>query len=57
MTKDTGILGLTNFWSIFVVYLVSIFRYKETQDFLTILGGILVFFGVWQTIFNKNKVK
>lgn len=27
MTKDTGVLNMMNFWSIFVGYMVSIFRY------------------------------
>ncbi len=55
MTKDTGVLNMVNFWSIFVGYLVSIFRYKETPNIPTTIGVVLVFWGVWKTIFSKDK--
>lgn len=55
MTKDTGTLNMMNFWSIFVGYLVSIFRYNESPNLITTLGILLVFGGVWLTIFKKTK--
>lgn len=56
MTKDTGTLNMMNFWSIFVGYLVSIFRYNEPPNLITTLGIFLVFGGVWITIFKKTKL-
>lgn len=57
MTKNTGKLIMISFFSIFVGYLISIFRYGEDPNFVTIFGIVLVFIGVYRTIFNKELVK
>lgn len=55
MTKYTGVLNMINFQSIFVSYLISIIRYKEKPNLITNIGIILVFYGVWKTVFNKEQ--
>ena len=52
--KNHGVLTMMNFTAIGYTELVSYFRYDEKMNIIIILGIILVFGGVWQTIFNKN---
>lgn len=44
---------MLNFTAIFIGYLISIFKYHEHPNIVTILGVLLVFFGVWKVVFNK----
>lgn len=55
MTKNTGVLNMTNFSVVFLTYMISIFRYNETPNLFSILGVFLVFFGMWRAVFNKEK--
>jgi drug/metabolite transporter (DMT)-like permease len=54
MTKQTGVLNMFNFVNILFGYLISIFRYHESPNFITNIGIIFVFMGVWKTVFNKE---
>lgn len=53
MTKHTGILNMMNFFTIFIGYLISIIRYRETPNLIASIGIVFVFIGVWKTVFNK----
>jgi drug/metabolite transporter (DMT)-like permease len=53
MTKQTGVLNMFNFSTVIFAYLISVFRYHETPNFITNVGVLFVFFGVWKTVFNK----
>jgi drug/metabolite transporter (DMT)-like permease len=53
MTKQTGVLNMMTFWTIILSYFVSILRYHEMPNIFTSLGVVLVFLGVWKTVFNK----
>lgn len=55
MVRNTGVLNLTNFFSVIVSYFVSFFRYDENTNVFGCFGAFLIFFGVWHTITNQNK--
>lgn len=54
MTKNHGVLNMMNFITIFIGLLISMLRYHEMPNFITLCGIGLVFVGVWKTVFNKN---
>lgn len=56
MTKNTGVLTMLGFTSILIGYIVSIFRYGEQPNFVSLLGVILLIIGMYKTIFNKEIV-
>ena len=55
MTKNTGVLNIMNFVTIIIGYLFSIFRYHESPNWIATSGVVLVFIGVYKTIFNKDQ--
>lgn len=57
MTKNTGVLNMMNFLTIFIGFLISLIRYRERPNFITVVGIGLVFLGVWKTVFNKEVAK
>lgn len=57
MTKATGVLNMMNFLSIFIGFLISLIRYREKANLITMVGIVMVFVGVWKTVFNKEVAK
>ncbi len=57
MTKNHGLLNMMNFITIFIGLIVSTLRYHEMPNVISLCGIGLVIFGVWKTVFNKDKVE
>lgn len=56
MTKQTGVLNITNFTMVFVSYMISIFRYHEKPNLICFVGIVLIILGCTKTIlFTKVK--
>ena len=43
------------FTSVVWAYLLSIFRYDESQNVICSVGVVLVVWGVWKTLFSKTE--
>ena len=55
MSKETGTLTMMNFISVGIGYGLSVFRYNEAPNTISILGMLLVPIGVYLSIFKKDK--
>ena len=54
MSKETGSLTMLNFIGVVIGYLVSVFRYHENPNLISIFGMAMVTVGVYVTIFKKG---
>ena len=54
LSKNTGILTMINFSCVIWAYLVSIFRYGESQNILCSFGVVLVVVGISIALFSKK---
>ena len=54
LSKNTGILTMLNFAAVIEAYLLSIFRYNESQNEICSMGVVLVVWGVWRTLFSAK---
>jgi hypothetical protein len=54
MSKNLGILTMITFMTVVVAYLLSIFRYHETQNTICTVGVLLVVLGLWKALFSKK---
>ena len=55
ISKNTGVTTMMIFTSVIWAYLLSIFRYDESQNVICSVGVVLVVWGVWKTLFSKTE--
>ena len=55
LSKNVGIVTMIMFSGVVWAYLVSIFRYDESQNVICSAGVLLVVWGVWKTLFSKSE--
>jgi hypothetical protein len=56
LTKNTGILTISNFLSILTSYFISFFQYEEPINIICVAGLGIIVYGVWTVVFKKDKV-
>jgi hypothetical protein len=54
MVNDVGNVMMVYYLSIVVTYVISIFRYHESNTMVMNLGVILLGIGMYQTLINKT---
>ena len=55
MSRETGVLSMVTLFGVGVSYLISILRYHEDINMASLLGLILLAFGMYLTIFKKDR--
>jgi hypothetical protein len=51
---NTGLVTLMSFNAVIISYLVSVFRYGEAINYVCLVGGALIIYGVVTVVFNKE---
>ena len=54
LSKKTGILTMLNFFCVIWAYLISIFKYGESQNVFCSMGVLLAIAGVGTALFSKG---
>ena len=54
MVKNTGTLTILIFINVVVGYFISIFVYKESQNWICLIGVGLIIIGVSKTVLQKD---
>ena len=54
LSKNTGIITMMIFLSVVYSYILSIFRYNESQNLFCSVGVLLIIGGLWKVLFSKK---